>query len=265
VVSLAASADTADDYDVLRVDIDNAHDELPYTHTEARLYRPGAVKWQGRVHERLVTAAGERPRSADLSRGLLVLEHRGYADPESRIAKAVRNADLARLALDELSAAGLDADRAELARTLLDLGRSQVGAGRKQEAVDTFEMVRELFPGTPEWLQATDFLARLVLATGLDDVCLVLVDQLRAAGAPGSYCDWLAAQALAQLGDVAAAAALLSGLTEVVDTAGRRPDPSALAELRDLVTRLAATAIRPLPTRPRPRSTRPRPRRGRVR
>ncbi len=257
VVSLAvarsAPRESVDDYDALRVDIDNAHDELPYTHTEARLYRPGAVRWLGRVHERLVTAAGGRPRTADLSRGLLVLEHLCYADPAARVAKAIRNADLARLALDELSAAGLDADRAELARTLLDLGRSQVGAGRKQEAVDTFEMLRELFPGTPEWLQATDFLARLVLAAGLDDACLVLVDQLRTAGAPRSYCDWLAAQALAQLGDVAAAAALLADLTEVVDTAGRRPDPRALAELRDLVARLAATAIRPMPARPRPR------------
>lgn len=264
--ALLAGAGAGAGYDVLRVDIDNAHDELPYTHTEARLYRPQAVRWLGRVHERLVTPGGDRPPVADLSRELLVLEHRGYADPAARVAKAVRNADLARLALDELAAAGLDADRAELARTLLDLGRSQVGAGRKQEAVDTFEMLRELFPGTPEWLQATDFLARLVLAAGMDDVCLVLVDQLRMAGAPRSYCDWLAAQALAQLGDVAAAAGLLGGLTEVVDTAGRRPDPRALAELRDLVTRLAATAIRPGTARPVPaRPARNRPRRGRVR
>jgi tetratricopeptide (TPR) repeat protein len=231
-------------YDALRVDIDNNLDDVPYTHTEARLYRPGTVHWQGRVHERLVTASGGRPRTTDLARAMLVLEHHGFADPEARVTKALRNVGLARRALDDLAAAGFDADRPELARTLLALGRSHLGARQKQKAVDTFETVRELFPDTPEWLEATDFLARLVLSAGMDDVCLFLAGELRGAGASGPYCDWLAAQALAQLGDAPAAAELLSGLTEVVDTAGRRRDPRALDELRDLVNRLAGTATR---------------------
>ncbi|MFC7483394.1 hypothetical protein ACFQX7_29960 [Luedemannella flava] len=129
-----------------------------------------------------------------------------------------------------------------VAATLLDLGRSLVGAERRQEAVDAFETLRELFPGTREWLVATDFLARQVLAAGLDEVCLVLVDQLRAAGAPPMYCDWLAAQAIAQLGDVAAAQRLLDGVTEVVDTDGRRYETTALRELKDLLGSLAPAA-----------------------
>jgi hypothetical protein len=226
----------ATDADVCRIEIDNEHDELPYTHREARLYRAGRVRWSGRVHERLVTASGDRPRVADLPRDVIVLNHTGYARPRERVAKAVRNAALARRALTEVSAPE------QVARTLLDLGRSLVGAGLRQDAVDVFEEIRRLFPGTPEWLQATDFLARLVLAAGMDDICVALVEQLRAAGAPRPYCDWLAAQALAQLGDVATAAALLDGITEVVDTAGRRPDPRVLAELRDLVERLSAAS-----------------------
>ena len=153
---------------------------------------------------------------------------------------------ITRQSLDELVAAGRAADRPLVARTLLDLGRSLVGAGRRQDAADTFETLRELFPGTPEWLHSTDFLARLVLAAGLDEVCLALVDQLRTGGAAKAYCDWLAAQALAQLGDVAEAIRLLEGVSEVVDTGGRRQDPRALHELRALMTSLSErTAVLP--------------------
>jgi hypothetical protein len=220
------------DADVCRIEIDNAHDELPYTHTEARIYRAGRVRWLGRVHERLVAPDGSRPPAVDLPRSAIVLAHHGYVDPRVRVAKAVRNADLARRALAEATTPE------QAARSRLDLGRSLLGAGLGQDAVDTFEGIRDSFPGTPEALQATDFLARIVLAAGMDDICLALTGQLRAGGAPKDYCDWLAAQALAQLGDVATAAALLNGITEVVDTAGRRPDPRLLRELRDLVDRL---------------------------
>jgi hypothetical protein len=224
------------DADVCRVEIDNAHDELPYTHSEARIYRAGRVHWLGRVHERLVAPDGSRPPAFDLPRSAIVLSHHGYARPRMRVAKAVRNADLARRALAEATTPE------QAARARLDLGRSLVGAGLRQDAVDTFESLRDLFPGSPESLEATDFLARLVLAAGMDDICLGLTAQLRAGGAPPAYCDWLAAQALAQLGEVAAAAALLDRITEVVDTAGRRPDPRVLRELRELVGRLTAAS-----------------------
>lgn len=220
------------DADVCRIEVDNAHYELPYSHYEGRLHRAGRAHWAGRVHERLVAPDGSRPRTADLPGDVVRLDHRGYLDARVRIAKAVRNADLARRALAEVTSPE------DVARGLLDLGRSLVGAALKQDAVDVFEEIRNLFPGTPEWVQATDFLARLVLAAGMDDICLGLTEQLRAAGAPRPYCDWLAAQALAQLGDVATAARLLGGVTEVVDPAGRRLAPRVLDELRDLVGRL---------------------------
>jgi hypothetical protein len=226
--------------DVVEVEVDNAHDELAYTNTAAHLFRPAAVRWQGRVHERLVGVDGRPPAVEAAPREAIALRHGGYARPDVRAVKASRNAALAQRALEEL--AGRAEDRPLIARTLLDLGRSLIGAGRRQEAVDTLEMLRDLFPGTPEWLQGTDFLARLLLAGGLDEVCLALVDQLRAAGAAPAYCDWLAAQALAQLGDVAGATRLLDGVTEVVDTAGRRQDPRALRELRRLLAALSGRA-----------------------
>lgn len=228
--------------DVVRIDIDNAHDELPYTHGEARIYRPDTARWLGRVHEKLVAANGLQLRTVLAPPSAITLDHIGYAEPALRMAKAVRNAELARKALDELAATGSDSGL--IASTLLDLGRSLVGSGRRQEAVDTFEALRELFPGTPQWLEATDFLARLTLASGMDDVCLVLVRQLRDAGASGTYCDWLAAQALAQLGDVVTAAGLLAEVTEVVDTAGRRYDRRTLDELRILMSELSSASHR---------------------
>ena len=224
--------------DVLRAEIDNVHDETPYTHEVIALYRPDAVAWTGRVHERLVRHDGTAARMGTAPRTALFLHHLGYATPQVRAAKSVRNAVLAQATLDELARQGNRADPGLVARTLLDLGRSLAGADRRQEAVDAFETLRELFPGTAEWLQGTDFLARLVLAAGLDEVCLVLVEQLRAAEAAPAYCDWLAAQALAQLGDADGAHRLLSGVTAVVDTAGRRHDPRGLDELRRLVDRL---------------------------
>lgn len=198
------------------------------------MHRIGAVTWAGRVHERLVRPAGSAPVRADVPRAVLRLSHLGHATREDLVRRAERRIGIGRLALDQ------GAGRPEVARTLLNLGRDCVAAERWQQATDTFETLRELFPGTPEWLQATDSLARLVLARGYDKVCLVLVGQMREAGAAKAYCDWLAAQALAQLGDPHRAAELLAGVTEVVDTAGRRRDPRSLWELIALVRRLRA-------------------------
>jgi hypothetical protein len=222
--------------DVATVEIDNASDELPYTHRAQRLFRPAAATWTGRIHERLIGRGGPL-RTADAPRSAIALGHLGYRTARLRGPKSRRNVTLARADLDEL-AAQLPVDHAAVARTLLALGRSLIGAGQRQDAVDTFEMIRSTFPGTTEWVQATDFLARLVLGAGLDDVCLVLVGQLREADVNERYCDWLEAQALAQLGQPDRAWTLLSGVTEVTDTAGRAYHPAALEELKSLLYRL---------------------------
>ncbi len=224
--------------DALLLETHNTHDESPYVHWALRLYRPAQVRWQGRVHEQLVHQDGTAAVWETAPCAVVMLRHVGYADPVIRSAKARRNVLLAQTRMDELVADGDQADPAQVARTLLDLGRSLVAAGRHQDAVDTFEMLRELFAGTREWLQATDFLARLVLGAGMYEACLALADQMRTAGARADYCDWLSAQALAQLGDLEGAERLLAGISSIVDTAGRRYDPRTLHELRALVGRL---------------------------
>ena len=232
----ALLAETATD--LLLVEVEDAHHASPYRQAEARLYRPDAVSWVGRVHERLVRPDRSAPTRATVPASMLQLRHLGHATYEDRIRRAERNLDLSRRTLEELP----PGSRQRIARILLALGRDCAAAEQRQQAVDTFETLRELFPGTREWLQATECLARLVLASGYDKICLVLVGQLREAGAEPAYCDWLEAQAIAQLGDPHEAAALLAGVTEIVDSAGRRWDPAALTEFTALVDRLRVLA-----------------------
>jgi hypothetical protein len=219
------------DADALLVELDNRHDELPYTHRSPRLFRPAALHWRGRVHERLAPP-GAWPA---LPRDALRLVHHGYEHPATRRHKAERNAALAEDALRR----GI-ADRDELATTLLDLGRSYVGAERRQAAVDAFERLREAAPGTRQWILGTDALARLLLGAGHDEAVVVLARQLRAEGVEPQYCDWLEAQALAQLGHAGDAWRLLQGVTSVTDPAGRRYAPEHLAALKRLLSELVS-------------------------
>lgn len=228
-------------YDGLTVQVHNAHDEADYTHRVPRLFRPDVARWAGRVHEQLYTDTGLAVLGTAPDQTVL-LEHLGYADADIRRRKGERNVGLAQATLDEFAVLGDAADPARVAKTLLDLGRSMVAAGRLQDAVDTFETLRELFPGTREELQGTDALARVLLGAGLDEAALALTQILRDAGAPQPYCDWLAAQALAQLGDVEQAWSLLSGVDRVVDTAGRQYDPARLQELKILLGQLRAAS-----------------------
>ncbi|MET0423339.1 MAG: glycosyltransferase, partial [Actinoplanes sp.] len=228
------------DADALLVEVHDAHHADPYTQLETRLYRPAAARWVGRVHERLVRPDGSAPGRATLPPAAARLTHLGYATYPDRIRRAARNLDLARRTVEELAGRGPEADREPVAHALLALGRDCAAAERRQDAVDTFELLRELFPGTAEWVQATDRLARIMLASGHDKVVVLLAEQLRDAGTADPYCDWLVAQALAQLGDPHAAAHLLTGVGEVVDPAGRRHDPAALYELKSLVGQLCA-------------------------
>jgi hypothetical protein len=99
-----------------------------------------------------------------------------------------------------------------------------MGLGRVQDAVDAYETVRELFPGTPAWMRATDLLACMLLDAGMPDATLVLAQQLREAGGKDPYCDWLSARAFEAMGAPTAARRMLTAvtLTDVVDTSGFR-------------------------------------------
>ena len=189
--------------------------------TSTRIARRSAVRWDGAVHEQLRPLRGGDGRKMILPADALRILHHGYDDPGIARAKAERNLGLAQSALGRLLAAG-PPDPEVAARILLDLGRSALGAGRRQDAVDAFETLRELVPAGLYRAQATGLLAQLLLDEGgFDDVALVLEGELRDSGeAPSGYCDWLRAQALARMGDRGAALELVRGVDALVDPAG---------------------------------------------
>ena len=202
------------------------------SHSSIRLFRPALARWSGIVHEQVV-ARGASLRSYNAPRTLATVEHVGYWSPEVTRAKCERNTLLAQKSLDALIANG--SPPAAVAPAVLDLGRSLIGAGRKQDAVDTFELVREMFPGTVQWKQATDLLCRLLIDSGMNKTALELSDQLRGAGFQANYCDWLAANALAHGGFFELSAVLLQSVEQIVDTFGVRTSEDALRELTDQV------------------------------
>jgi hypothetical protein len=220
---------------------DTAADGLGDGHHEwsDRLVRRGAVHWVGRVHERPIRDDGLPPVTETLLPDLLRVERRGYADPDVARRKGEHRAHMAEAELHALLRLRPH-DRAGIAEALLALGRSLVTAGRLQDAVDTFETLRELAPRTSQWLEGTDYLARVLLGGGgHDDAVVFLSEQLRTGGADPRYCDWLRAQALAQLGSPEEALALVRDVDELIDAGGRRLDPAQLPALRELLTTLA--------------------------
>jgi len=219
---------------------DTVADGLGDGHHEwsVRLVRRGAVHWVGRVYEQPIRDDGLPPVAESLPATLLGIERRGYADPDVARRKGEQLSHQAEAELHALLRLRPH-DRAGIADALLALGRSLVTAGRLQDAVDTFETLRELAPRTPQWLEGTDYLARILLGGGRhDDAVVFLSEQLRTGGADPRYCDWLRAQAVAQLGSPAEALALVDGVDELVDAGGRRLDPGRVLELRALLATL---------------------------
>ena len=207
-----------------------------FDHAAVRLFSRGGARWSGTLHEVPVGPWGP-PRRLPPETGALL--HLGYADPDLVQRKAARNAALAQAQLDRLVVEGCsDPDR--VGPVLVDLGRALMAAGAPQRAVESFEAARELLPGTRAWAEATDLLARLLLGDGQHGAVLVLVDQLRTAPtATRSYCDWLAATALANTGRVEEALVLLRGVDRLVDPAGREHDPGQAVELHAVVAAAA--------------------------
>lgn len=238
--ALLVLLDRSEPADVVAVRIRN---EAPpdlggsYTSLAPRLLHRDRVRWVGRVHERPYRLDGCPVRTLSCPAEVAELDHLGYHDPALLREKSARNAELGRSELQQVLAAQPRDDR-RLAQVLLDLGRSLVGCGQRQQAVEAFETLRELAPGSRQAVQGTDALAGLLLADGQDEVVLVLAGQLREAGVDLRYCDWLRAQALAQLGRAGEALELLRTIDAVVDATGRELGLGQVLEIRALAAQL---------------------------
>jgi hypothetical protein len=209
-----------------------------YGNRQRRLFRREGARWVGRVHER-VTWAGQAPEFTppELADTALTVVHLGYADPDLVRSKAERNLALGLAEVAELQQ-GDDAE--SLARALFDLGRSLVGAGRPEQALAPFDDVRSLRDvGSQLWCKATDFAARQLLVLNREEQALALAQELaQAMPQHAEYGDWLAAQALVQLGEFATANARIQRVDRVVDTAGRAYAPERLREQQLLIAEL---------------------------
>ena len=218
----------------LSLEVRNTTATGSYTHVATRLFVLAGTRWQGRVHEQVTDRSGRLLAAAAVPADLCRLEHTGYATAAAERAKGARNAALA---AEELAGT---TDPRRVGRLRLDLARSLLAAGRTQESLDALLHVRDSTePGCPDWCSATDFITRILLAAGEHQLACDTAEDLRRYGGPADYCDWLVAQALAQLGRADEAYALLEPLARVVDPDGREHDLGLLHETRALAALLS--------------------------
>jgi len=209
----------------LRVVNVSPSDEERHTLQSLRVARRAKVRWHGRVHE-MLQVHGLPPglgRTLVLAPEILHIRHTGYNDEDLRARKGQRNLSLAQAQVDDVAAL-TDPDPSAASRAVLDLARSLLMVGRRQEAVEAFETVREIGAGGVLQAQALALLAQTLLdSCGHDEAALLLVEELRAnPEATDQYCDWLAAQALARTGRRPEALALLRRIEDVVEPVGNR-------------------------------------------
>ncbi len=212
------------DYVYMRV-VNYAGDRAVDSLESIRIARRDSVRWVGRLHEQLEPAdparAGERMR---LQPDLIHLRHHGYADDDAVARKTLRNLAIAQAQVDDLAGRPVD-DGFAAQMAALNLGRAQLAAGRAQDAVDTFEVVREMRTGTPSWASATALLAQVLLDDGTHpEAAMHLTEELVGTGMiERQFADWLRAQALARTGRRGTAVKLLRNVHELVDPVNNRP------------------------------------------
>jgi hypothetical protein len=230
---------TAVDGFLLRISHVDGSGREPVVQMSTRLFRPDRQRWVGRVHEVLsMTSGGSAPIL--LPPWMAQLRHFGYLDAETVRRRAERNLELAQAELDDLVAAKSQ-DRDAVGRVLLDLARSFLAVGRRQDSVNALETLRDVLPGGVRRACATALLAQILLeAGGFEEVALVLEADLRESGlADPRLADWLRAQALRGLGDTADALRLLRGIDRLQDPAGT---PQAMGPVLQARAILAAAA-----------------------
>jgi tetratricopeptide (TPR) repeat protein len=197
-----------------------------------RLFRTDHGRWQGRVHESVELLRPDAGRAL-LPARYVFIEHLGYAGEDRVRAKGERNLALVLTELDELVAARSE-DREAGGRVLFGLARSFLAVGRRQDAVDALETLREITGTGVYWALGTALLAQVLLdAGGFELAGLVLEAELRAEGGTDPrLADWLRARALSGLGEDAEALELLRGIDVVVDPAGTALPVAPILRLR---------------------------------
>ncbi|MBX3023958.1 glycosyltransferase [bacterium] len=181
-------------------------------HRSCRLFRRADFRWQGRLHEQVVPRAGARARPVALMPHAWLI-HGGYT-PERMQAKrkAERNIRLATLE----TAGGGDPVAA-----LVNLGRSYMMAGRREEALGLFVQARALACDAPSLRRILcRSAAQLHLDAGRAAEALPWLDDLERASAATDLARYLRGRAYADLGRWRDALEELGGLEEPRDEDG---------------------------------------------
>jgi len=219
--------------DACLVTIDNLDDAgaVDVRHRACRVFRRRAARWQGRIHEQVVSTTAAPLRPAVLHG--VSIRHHGYTS-EQRAArgKTQRNVDLATAALRE-------ADVAAAARAHLDMARSLAAAGRHDEALEHCESARSLPAGEAARAWVRRFGAEVCLTLGRPDEARAWVAELRALGLGSRVADLLDGTALLMLGRSDEALALFDGIGEAWDRTGINVPEHLIRQRRGLA--LAAT------------------------
>lgn len=219
--------------DALLVTVENLDDAgaVDVQHRCCRLFRRSAGRWQGRIHEQVVSTTPNPLRPAGLDG--IAIRHHGYTtDRRASRGKTSRNIHLATAALREAGAA-------DVARAHLDLARSLASAGRHEEALEHCESARGLPASDAARAWIHRFGAEVCLALGRPAAARAWVADLRGLGLGSRVADLLDGTALLMLGQGDEALALFDGIGEAWDRTGISVPEHLIRQRRGLA--LAAT------------------------
>lgn len=219
--------------DALLVTVENLDDAgaVDVRHKSCRIFRRSAGRWQGRIHEQVVSTTDAPLRPAVLDG--IAIRHHGYTTAHrSGRGKPARNLDLATTALRE-------AEAADAARAHLDLARSLAAAGRHEEALEHCQTARALPASDAARAWIHRFGAEVCLTLGQPEAARAWVADLRALGLGSRVADLLDGTALLMLGRGDEALELFDGIGDAWDRTGITVPEHLIRQRRGLA--LAAT------------------------
>ena len=194
----------------LAVTIHNVADAgvVGLSHNAVRLFQRGRARWEGALHEQVVSSDGRRLR---LGRSSLSLLHSGYTtEAFTRKDKHERNIRVARTAAERSGA--------EDPLAAVNLGRSLRAAGRYEEALEQFERASQSTTARTAILrQARRFGADTLMDLGRSADALRWVEELRSYTESSSMPDYLEGTAHLNMLDTENALRCLEPLTAVSD------------------------------------------------
>lgn len=196
--------------DALNLDVDNVDDagDVTFAHNATRLFQRARARWDGRLHEQVVTRVGA-PLVAEKT-GLARIRHFGYtAELMERRQKNDRNVRVAR--------SGADATGGTDALALINLGRALGAAGEHEEALEQFTRARQLTSSSALLRQALRSGAESLMACGRSADALTWISGLRSHSTSSTMPDYLEGMARLNLLDTAGALACFERIDEARD------------------------------------------------